>query len=145
MATDASSGEAVEPPVGLMDALHARDPVRIALRALADRSQLGPVGVPSVQLPSDELEAILHARASTVPAELRDEHQAYCAAVEARAGAKAENRRRLRFCLWAEQALRSANRVEWRAVRAHNMEAWGVQEPAPHDFALREKQVARYA
>jgi hypothetical protein len=140
------SGGRTAPPVGLMEALRSRDPVALALRTLQERETLRPVSVPSVPPQSDKLHGLMAAsEPSSVPEELRAEHIRYCEAVDARAGAKAENRRRLRSSLWCEQCLRAASKPEHRTMRAFNMEAWGVQESAPYDFALREAQVEKYA
>ena len=137
--------EKVPPPAGLMDVLRGKDPVVIALRTVQERAGLQPVPVPDKPLLSTELEKLIQSGPCSVPKDLIPEHKAYCEAVDKRAGVKADNRRRLRTALWCEQALRSAGRQEHRIMRAFNMETWGVQEAAPHDFAQREMMVERYA
>lgn len=134
------------PPVGLMDILRKRDPVQIALSTFHERETLRPVDVPSLPVPSEALETVLRARTpSTVDKDLRAEHGAYCKARDKRIGAKAENARRLRTSLWAEQCLRAAGKPEHRLMRAFNMQAWGMQEPASDDVAVREQQVRAHA
>lgn len=139
-------GEKVPPPAGLMDVLRGKDPVVIALQTVQERAGLQPKDVPDKPLLSSELEKLVKAEyPGSVPKDLIPEFKAYCQAIDARASAKAENKRRLRTSLWCEQALRSAGRAEHRIMRAFNMEAWGVQHPAPHDFAQREAMVEQYA
>lgn len=140
-----SRDEKVPPPAGLMDVMRGKDPIVIALQTMQDRAGLKPKDVPDKPLRSTELEKLMQSGPCSVPKDLIPEHKAYCQAIDARASAKAENKRRLRTSLWCEQALRSAGRVEHRIMRAFNMEAWGVQHPAPHDFAMREAMVEQYA
>lgn len=138
--------ESVPPPAGLMDVIRGKDPKVIALQTLSERAGLAPVSVPDRPLLSTELEKLMQASyPSSVPADLAPEHRAFCKAIMARADAKAENKRRLRTALWCEQALRSQQRPEHRIMRQFNMEMWGVQEEAPHDYALREQLVEKHA
>lgn len=135
-------------PLGIFDALReGKFPtVHLAMRALRERDLLRPVDVPPEATCGPELQELMEAHSpSTVPKELRQEHAAYCCARDARIGAKAENARRLRTSLWAEQCLRHAGRDEHRLLRAFNMEAWGIQGLAPYDFAERERLVKDHA
>lgn len=141
-----SNNDRTAAPTGFMEALRERNPVALALHTWRDRETLRPVNVPTVPTVGFALDALLSAHTpGIVPEDLREEHREHCNAVEARAGALAENRRRLRSSLWCEQCLRAAGRLEHRVMRAFNIEAWGVQEAAPHDFSLRELQVGKYA
>ena len=138
--------EKVPAPAGLMDVIRGRDPKVISLQTLRERAGLVPVPVPDKPLCSTELEKLMQASyPSAVPAGLIPEHKAYCKAVSDRASAKAENRRRLRTALWCEQALRSQKCPEHHVMRQFNMEMWGIQEEAPHDFAARELLVGKHA
>lgn len=133
-------------PVGIMDALHKRDPVQLAMLTFQERETLRPVEIPLLPRRSQALEKLMNAdRPSTVPEELRDERDAYCAARDARIHAKAENARRLRSSLWAEQCLRKAGKSEHHLLRAFNKQTWGVIDAASEDFAVRELQVKVHA
>lgn len=138
--------EQVPPPAGLMDVLRARDPAVIALRTASEREGLRPVDVPALPMLSEELDKLMGAQMpTTVPEALRNEHRRYCQAREARANAKAENKRRLRTLLWCEAELRKHKRSEHIAVRYFNRKAWGMTEPVSDDYSVREQQVRAHA
>lgn len=134
------------PPAGLLETLKARDSVGLALRIASDLHSLMPLDVPSLPITSDALAELLDSHTpATVPEHLRAEHRAYTDALLARAGAKADNRLRLRSGLWAEQTLRAHNRPEHARLRAHHRDVWGVNESAARDPLEREQQVQAHA
>lgn len=133
-------------PASLFSVLTGRDPTQLALLIARNLPDLQPCDVPTLPVLSDALAELVHARTpSSVPEHLREEHDAWTAAVLARSNAKGENVRRLRAGLWAEQCLRMRDRPEHARLRAFHREAWGLTEPAASDMTARDLQVAAHA
>lgn len=137
-------------PSNFLECIRTRDVVAIALEVLRELDNLVPAEIPVVPPRSLELEkamAMWPPRSVGEDVEEKnkqpfiEEHRRYCQAVLDRAGAKAENLRRLRTTLWAEQCLRSHKRPEHEVLRAFNRDEWFVPESAAIDVAEREAQV----
>src|SRR5215510_12034274 len=87
--------------------LRSQDVVAIARSVLNALETMRPINVPPMPVPSDELCALLDKRTpGTVPEHMAAEFTAYEQAMLRRYNARAENDRRLRTLLWAEQCLR---------------------------------------
>lgn len=138
--------DGVARPATLMETLRKRDTVAIALTVLHSCDELRPLAVPRIAQPSNELAALLDARTPrNVPEELKAEFKAWHATRMARMEAKAENLRRIRTTLWAEQCLRRHQRQEHEVIRAFNRDVWFIHESASGDIAAREAQAREVA
>lgn len=127
--------------VAAVKLIRTQDVLAIARSVLMALDTMRPIPVPPMPVPSDELCALLDKRTpGSVPEHMQAEFSAYEQAMLRRYNARAENERRLRTSLWAEQCLRERGDAEHIQIRRFNRDQWGMTEPAAADVSLRWAQ-----